>query len=613
MGTSISDTYADSSHASTNYAGAQALRLQGSGGVTAYGYLLPKGFATGKDILTTSAILRVAASKAAGAATWTARRVTSKKANSDLTYSNRPTDTATGAVAVSPGALAVGDTVDFDVTTIVDGWAKGTNPNYGLRLDAGATADKRIHSANSKTTALRPKLIVTQYRKPSVPQVIAPNGNKQVSIARPTLRWIPSTDPLMKQTSYKVQINATDSWGAPTHDSGWVVSTAGEHVVDFDIADGETWFWRVIVRNGGNQESAPTPGQQFGRTVKPTFSITQPTGGVWTDSTPPVEWSALSAGVQTQFRVVHRVNTPTPAISGVVDSNELPGDDTSWTYDQPIIGFNSGPVTTRVYLWDDVDRVATPGDDVWIMQEEEWVYTPGATDPFDSIAAAKHPTLPAVVVSAERASTPDRIDWQRSIDDGPWVSIAITEGADSHVGGTTYELIDVTAPPHHDITYRAVAGTNHIDSDDNPTALINFSAGYVWLMDPDDLDFWVAFADKAGDGLAYGEDSEVIYPKGASVATVVFDAFHGWEGTVSGGIYGTQSSPMLGRTAIEMRNAFIRRVKDKAKATRILRLVKSDQNIPVIVRNATPQLREDEEISFGVTFDAIQQGELPWS
>lgn len=611
MGTSISDTYVDSSHGSTNYAGAQSLRILGSGGVTCYSYLLPKGFATGKDVLTTSATLQVYTSSAWPACTLTARTMSAGTPSiTQRNYNNRPASVSAGAISQSLGALSSGTLIEIDVTTFVDAWAKGTAPNYGIRLDGGATADKRLYSANALPphADLRPRLVVTQYRKPSTPQVLAPNGGRQVSIARPTLTWVPPSDPLMEQSAYKVQMNATNVWTSPTYDSGWVSSNDGEHAVTFDINDGETWFWRVSIRNGGAQESSWTAGQEFGRTVKPTFSITQPTGGTWSDPTPPVEWTALSAGTQVLYSVEH-------FIGGVLKvlSDWLPGPDTSWTFSQAIPGFDSGEVTTRVSLRDDVDRIATPGDDVWIVQEETWVYTPGATEPADSITADKHPTLPVPLVQWERAAgTPDWWSVQRSIDSGPWTVVAKVEGPDLHVSGTSYEFTDITAPPYHDIEYRAVASTNLIDSDDNPTAQVLVESNHIWLMDPDDDTFWVALADKDESGLRYTEDSDVFYVKGASVPQVVFDAFRGFEGTISGGVYGTDSSPHLGRTARQMRDTFVLQV--KADPTRVLRLVQSDQNIPVIVRNASPILRPDPEVSFGIVFDAIQVGdELPWS
>jgi hypothetical protein len=607
--TSISDTYVDSAHPSTPLNGAPILRLQGSGGYTVRPYLLPKGFATGKDILTVDAYIELTLAAAAGAATWTARRVTSRKAYSDLNYNNQPTNTATGATSQALGALAAGDKIQVDIKDFVDGWAKGTFPNYGIRLDAGATADKRLHSANARYSTFgdaRPKLVVEQYRKPSTPQVLGPNGGREVSEARPKLTWLPPTDPLMEQTEYRVEMTQTDGVWA-TYDSGWVASPDGEHLVTFDIDDGDTWFWRVTIRNGGLQESTVTSSQEFGRTAMPTFTITQPTGGAWTDSTPPVEWTALSAGTQVQFQVRHYV-----AGRVVVDSGIITGPDTSWTYPKPIPGFDSGEVTTEVRLRDAVDRVGTPGNGVWAVQTATWLYTPGATDPVDSITATEHPSLPVPLVSFERAAgTPDRWDMQRSIDGGPWQSVNVTDGPELHVGGTSYEYVDVTAPPYHDIEYRAVAGSNGIDSSDNPTAEVNVHSTHIWLLDVNDPEFWIAIAGKDDNSLAYAEDSAVFYPKGAAIPQVVFDSFRGWEGTVTGTVYGTDTSPMLGRTAQQMRDAFVLRTKTDPTAE--LRLILSDQNFPVIVRNATPKLGAEPELEFGISFDAIQVDELPWS
>lgn len=605
--TSILDTYVYSASPSTVFQNSPKLRLQGSGG-TAYAYVKVSGFATGSDVITTQADLQYRASGAWGACTLTASRVTSKKGYANLTYNAQPTNTSTGAVATALGALADGALITIDLKDMVDAWAKGTNPNYGIRLDVGATAAKRLHSAQTKAgTAFVPRLVVTQYRTPTVPQPVTPLGGQQVSVARPKLAWQSSTDPLMKQEKYQLQMNEDDDlWTSPDYDSGEVTSTAGEHATTFDIANTETWFWRVRVKNGGGQWSPWTSGQEFGRTNKPTFTITQPTGGTWTDSTPPVIWSALSAGTQKQYQVQHLVG-------GVVkiDSGILPGADTSWTSELPIPGFTSGSVTTRVRLWDDVNRIATAGDQLYVQVDATWTYTPGVTGPFTGLVVVQNPTLPAADLTFSRATIPDRAEIQRSVDGGEFVSVAIVDAADISTGGTGFAYTDLTCPPHHLVTYRVVAGVNGIDADDSPEASVTLNTNHIWLLDVEDDTFWVALAGRDATSLAYTEDSEAVFARGADRAQVIFDSFHGFDGGVSGGVYGTSTSPHLGRTAQQMRDAVINHV--KTYPTRVLRLVISDLNIPVIVRDATPVLRPEAELSYGITFTAHQQGELSWS
>jgi hypothetical protein len=601
---SIIDTFAYSGAPSTIFQWSSTLRMQGSGG-TALAYQTISGFPTGPDVLITSAVLEWRTRYSWTACTLIAQRVTSSKAYSTLKYTSLPTSTSTGQVSTVLGALGNGALVQQDITAFVDAWAKGTVPNYGLRFYAGATAVRLFHAAQSTTGIYRPKLVYTAYRTPTVPTVTGPTHGQQVSVARPKLTWTPSTDPLRLQASYQVQMNATDSWGAPTYDSTEVASTAGEHLVTFDILNTETWFWRVRVKNGGGQWSDWSAGQEFGRTNKPTFSITQPTGGTWTDSTPPTQWSALSAGTQTQYRVTH-------SVGGVVkvDSGVLPGADLDWTSVLAIPGFAGGPVTTTVAVRDDVDRAATPSDSPWITDSETWTYTPGATLPATTISVSQHATLPVPVVAFTRATDPDRWDVQRKVDAGDWVSVGIFEGPDLFVSGTDYSYTDLTAPPHHLLEYRVVAGVNGIDSDTNPTDTITITADHIWLLDPEDDTFWCALADREGSGLAYTEDSEVAFIKGADRAQVTFDAFRGFSGGVAGGVYGTATSKHLGRTAQEMRDAIIVHV--KTYPTRILRLVQSDYNIPVIVLGATPTLRPEAELSYGISFNVEQQGELPW-
>jgi hypothetical protein len=602
---SIIDTFAYSAAPSTIYQWSSKLRIQGAGG-TALAYQTVSGFPTGPDVLVTSAVLQWRAGSSWTACTLVAQRVTSAKAYSTLKYTSLPTSTATGQVSTVLGALADGDLIEQDITSLVDAWAKGTVPNYGMRFYAGATAARTVHAAQSTSPTLRPKLVYTAYRKPTVPTITAPTHAQRVAIARPKLTWTPSTDPLRLQASYQVQMNATDSWGAPTYDSTEVASTAGEHLVTFDIVDGATWFWRVRVKNGGGQWSDWSEGQEFGRTNKPTFNITQPTGGAWSDSTPPVEWSALSAGTQKQYRVQHIVGGTVR-----IDSGILTGTDTNWASEQAIPNFAGGTVTTRVEVWDDVDRAATPGDGPSVVDTETWTYTPGATAVVTSLTVTQHATIPVPQLDFVRASDPDRWEIQRRIDGGDWESVGIFSGPDLATTGTSYQYIDRTAPPHHLLEYRAVAGINGVDSSANPTDSITIDADHIWLLDPEDEDFWCALADRESTSLAYSEDSESVHAKGADRAQVIFDAFYGFEGEVAGGIYGTASSPHLGRTAQEMRDAIVVHV--KSYPTRVLRLIIADYNLPVLVSRATPILRPTEELNYGVSFFAAQQGELPWS
>lgn len=600
------DTYVDSAHASVNYLDASKLRLQGSG-ATAYGYEMIKPPVVGPDVLYTSAVMRYyAATTWSTSCTLTGRRLTSSKAFSTITSASQPTNTATGAASAAIGTRSIDTAIDLDVTALVQGWATGAFPNYGMRLDVGAVSARLLHAAQTTKTDLRPALIYTVYRKPGVPAVTAPKAGQQVTTARPTLTWTPPTDPLALQVSYQVQMSETDGvWS--TYDSGEVASTAGQHLVTFDIADGETWFYRIRIKNEGGQWSDWTTGQEFGRADKPTFTIIQPTGGVWTDSTPAVEWSALSAGTQVQYRVQHLVD-------GVVkvDSKILTGADTSWTFPTAIPGFDGGDVTTRVSLLDDANRAATPGDSPWIVVEEVWTYTPGATDPVDSIDVSQHPSLPVPLVSFERASSPDRWEIRRSIASGPWESIAIVDGPDLHTTGTSYEFVDVTAPPFRNLSYQVVAGENSIDSDDNPVDTVRIVSDHLWLLDPADDSFWAALAGVDSlDSFVYTEESEAVYPRGADRPQVTFDGFRGFEGTVTGSVYGTDSSPHLGRTAQEMRDAIIFHV--KSYPTRVLRFIAADYNLPVIVRNATPQIRPDAELEFGISMTLEQYGEVPWN
>ncbi|MGW1365295.1 DNRLRE domain-containing protein, partial [Streptomyces chartreusis] len=129
------------------------------------------------------------------------RRITSNWSSSSVTWSTRPSTTATGAVtnkaALGWNSSCPAGTMNWDIDAIVQAWADGS-ANYGLQVAGASESDlttwRRFRSANYTTPGYAPQLTVTYDSYASTSSVgIAPsvlnayNGNRYVTSLTPTL------------------------------------------------------------------------------------------------------------------------------------------------------------------------------------------------------------------------------------------------------------------------------------------------------------------------------------------------------------------------------------------------------------------------------------------
>ncbi|MCW2783466.1 MAG: hypothetical protein JWR35_3917 [Marmoricola sp.] len=128
---------------------------------------------------------------------------------SGLTWANRPnfTNTNMGIFATAYGASGCPvNGANWDVTSIVDGWASGAFPNYGLQIKANTETYngtfRRYRSLNNGDTSVDPRLVVTYNQTPNVPTtpVASAVSTYAPTNSDPVQTYVQSTTPTFSAT-----------------------------------------------------------------------------------------------------------------------------------------------------------------------------------------------------------------------------------------------------------------------------------------------------------------------------------------------------------------------------------------------------------------------------
>lgn len=606
--TNLLDTYVSQIKTTTNYSPAPTLQVSNTSSKVEYGLLLFSGTPTGPTVTVSSAILRVYAKGTWASTAVTAEMVTGAWTPTAVTYTKRPAVTVTGAVTVTQTAVE-GTEWAFDITAFATAWAGGA-PNLGVRLRSGSTTMHEFYSSKATGSAatLKPVLDVTWSSAPSVPTGLNPTANQQVSIGTPTLTWIFSDPAGQAQSAYEMQTNATNVWTSPTYDAT-ISSALSQHVLASAISAGSTLWWRVRAQNVSGRWSDWSAGQQFGRTNKGTLTITTPASGspVVTELTPPFAWSF--SGTETNWRIFNTDNTDRNTIAW--DSLTQPGTDVAYTSPLPFRVDASGDSYTRVQVIDNVNRANTPGDPPYVEASRTFHYAPTAgTAAFTTLVATQTAPQPGVTFTFARSSVPDAFQVVRTDAQGNVKTWTDLNPLDYDTSSTTYAWSDLTAAPQKAYTYRFDAIVNGIASTvaTSPTASVTIKTPFVWILDPLDPSFWLAIAGQDAGSWGMGEQSDVHEIRGADRVAVITQALRGYEGSFSGGLY--TSLPGLGSVSAQTLRDRVWTI--KGQPTKVWRLVISDMNIPVVLRNVSIQPTPHVELDFGVSFDYMQQGETPF-
>lgn len=593
------DTYTRSDHPSRTYHQASIL-LVGDGEAVAWLYFSPPFPARASMI---SATLRLWSYSAPSATrTLTVRRSQDRPYYSRLTWDNQVqgiTGPGEPKTVTKSGALAGGDEWTFDVTSHMQAVADG-EPWYGWRIESSHAGLLRLYGADG--TGYRadraPVLEVEWADEPSQPDDLHPMGGLAVSVAKPTLRF--GYEDVSGDTTLaavRVQIASNEAMTSGLWDSGTVPATRPE--LDLSkttypgLADGKTVWWRVAVQDGAGLWSEWSEPVDFRRVTKGTLTLIEPSGGTIMDPTPVVRWS-LTGRTQRKWQVrVARNANPRYILwdSGVrvstetqveIPEGELRWDDTNYRF--------------TLYVWDNVERVTTPGDvtahhEIFTVHfdDDDAVPTP------DWITAETQGPRPEVVVRAGFSTTPDAAVVIRD-------NIILARLDQSEIAGGVVEWTDHTARPRQEATYVVRAIIDGRMSWGNPSARVTPRPTGIWLIAPDE-GLSVRLLDKEEGTWEMGEESEAHVVGGRSVT--VTRGLRGYEGSLSGLIIGEHRDiPETDGEAWRDRFLEIRRLR------RGVRLVVADLNIPVAVwgfnirplPQVTPQWRAE--------FSFAQDGEI---
>jgi hypothetical protein len=588
------DTFVTAVFPSANYQQSSQIAIRTGGAGTSYGLLyMPGGFPRGAVIV--SATLHLYTRDAfAASTTITLKRLTQKWSSSGVNYTNRPTVTSTGSVAVTKASGTANQRWDFDVTAHMQLLADGTLFT-GWQIESNTTAYTVVHSSQATGSAApyKPVLEVTYSDAPDAPSTLAPSGNRVVSLAKPTLRFnFHDTVASTALQAVQVQINATNSWGAPSFDSGTVLTSDAEldlaATAYAGLADGSSTWWRVRVQDGAGVWSAWSAGAQFTRRTKGTLTITNPpVSGTISEPTPPITWT-FTGRTQTAWSLTVTSDDYTDRL---YESGKRTNTDTAHTLPAGILK-DDVSYAVHVRIWDEYSRESTPGDTPYQYAFRDFTYDYDATvNPVTSFTVTDLAPVPGVKLAWSRATAPDSFVVRRN---GGIAESGLLPG-DLLVSGTNYEYVPQhPGDPWKSTTWSVHAVVNGKTSTPNPSAAITIKPQGIWLRDVDrDLKFMLLGREEGS--WTMGEEAETHAPVGASHAIRITQALRGHEGSVSGVLMAGPGGTLDAQVA-----AFYAM---KSTPGRTYMLTGRRLNIPVVVGRLSllPVAKPDPQ--FQVTFD----------
>ena len=597
-------THVSQTSPTTNYKSSYGLYLRtgGTGDSLAYLYF-PRPFPLQATILSAKIKFYNAVAFSSATHTVTFQRLNQAFSVSTVTYNTRPTSLIAGTKTVTKtGTVAVDAEWEIDVTDWMQTISNG-GVHYGMRMIINEAILRTFYSENHPTTALRPRLEISWSDAPQTPADLSPSGGRAVGLAKPVLKaTYRDYSGATQLASLQVQINAADSWGAPSFDSGTVITSVPELDLNTTayagLTDGATTFWRIRFQDAAGVWSAWSTAVSFKRDDKGTLTVTNPPVGTPTveDATPPIAWTftgETQAAYQVQVRHV---------LNGVQiidwDSGKVTSTVTSVTVPSGINEPTNTTYTVTVRIWDAKQREATPGDNTYVEVVRDFTFVPGATTGTTGLTAVPQDPVPKVVLTWTAATFPDRFNVLRN---GKVIAAAL-EPTNTFVSGTTHTYTDNSPSPGRALTYSVQRVVNNVASATNSTAVATVRSSGIWLREPG-TGLELCLFGRDGREFTLGEQGAVLQSIAQNANKVAINqSLGGLEGRVEGTL-----ENMYGKTAQQWRDIYL-----QLRALRVKKfwLTVGDYTFEVVAQNFSYSPLPTGETRFRVGFDVYQQNSV---
>ena len=603
------DTWAGEHKPAARHNAASRLRLSNATNYGGYAYVYLKSpVPPGQTVLSAKLQIFVANTDSwAGTKTLTVRRIADSWKAGKLNWNNKPGVFGSNQPTVTVTDAKDGQLLEFDVTPHVQHVADGSF-HYGWRIETDSTTAHRIYGFASDNP---PRLVVSFSDPPSAPTDLVPAGGA-VSVAKPVFSF--SATDLANPgeiSAIRVQVDPAASETAPAFDSGWVSKIETDlDPTDLEytwagLADGASTQWRAWVKNADGVESDPSEWVSFSRTSKGTLTITNPAAApnnYVSESTPPILATSSVALDSAEVLIVD----PADHADILADSGPFDmagGTSISWTPPAGII-HDGESYTAIVRGTDQVDRVATAGDPVYVEAVQDFTFNEDTTVAAPgSLTATQSSNAPGVQLTWQRATAPD--SWT-ILRDGKNIASDV-DPADTTAGGTSHTWTDIDATPGKQHTYAVRAVVNGRASAKSNTATITFHSVGVWVVDIDrGLSFKLTTLDVADWKMV--DDVALYSVIGSDRQVQVHVGLRGLEGSCTGDLEDIDG----GRTLASMLDDLYA---IKARPDRTVRIVATDLAIPAKLRNLSvaphPAKHEARDVR-AVSFEFFQAGGLPF-
>jgi hypothetical protein len=407
----------------------------------------------------------------------------------------------TGSPVTLTGAVAAGDVLEFDVTTIVSAALATPETWYGFKLIVDtASVSGRVYTLSASdgilgddVTAL-PTLSGTFSVAPPTPIDLQPSGGRAVAVTKPVVEAdFGDTEIIAVQVQQKATntgfVPAT-GFSSPAFDSGTVVTTDPSldlSTTAFAGFGASASYWTIRVKNADGVWSLyadPVATRYLPRMTTTTVNQTPPT---WSDPQVTISWNN-TGGTQIAYRVItyddadHLVPT---SDSGVIAGTATSYTPTTTPEGDPFLLPDARLEYYEVHTFDNVaDRQATPGVPVYYVASGTLQYAEDLTlNAPDNVTVAQIGDSPFNAVYVTVHSAPDGFVLKRDGLHVKRVDVADLADPEESEGGLTYRIVDYTAQPYEAHEYAVRNRNGHRTSHGTSTSIVATSVSGIWVAD----------------------------------------------------------------------------------------------------------------------------------